>query len=919
MPQSLIDLAGLRVGAEEFLSAVLAATEQPIWVVDRDDVIRFANPAAIAGLGYARTEELLGRHSHETIHHSRPDGKPFPVEDCPMLLPRVTGETVSSELDWFFRRDGSMFPVSYVSAPIELHDGRGAVVAFTDIEDRLRAEQALREHEAAIAAQQSSLRRVATLVAGGAASHEVFAAIAREVGQVIGLPLVAVWRYEPDGSTATVVGVWSEHPHPFRPGSRWPLDGPTITARVLKTGRSVRIDDWADVPGTIADAAREVGITGAAGAPIIVDGDIWGAMSADSTARAPMPEDVEERLLEFTELIGAVFATTARQDELARLAEEQAALRRVATLVARGAPPGEIFEAVIGEIGRLLSADAATLGRYENHDTLTVIGFWGSSGQGEIPIGGRHAIERGNLAQLVRDRGVPARVDSYAESSGGLGELARGLGWRSAVGAPMVVEGRVWGVVAVASTTERVLPAETEKRLAAFAELLATAIANAQSREDLTRLADSQAALRRVATLVAEDVPASELFGAVVQEVGRLFGSDLAGMIHYELDDTVIATTTWAAEGDHPPVEGRWSLEGDRLATVIARTGRPAREDDWSKAEGPIAEFIRGQLGVVSSVGSPIVVEGRVWGALFVHSKEEAKRLPAGTESRLLDFTELIATAVSNAEARAEIERLAAEQTALRRVATLVAQEPPPAEVFGKVAEEMATVLGDAECALWRDEGDGTAAAVALWGRGISAAFRLGERLPIDGHSLTAVVIREGRPHRLDDIGEASGAVAKRGRAIGLRAAVAFPIVVRGRTWGALGAGRYTAEPFPPGTEARIARFAELVATAVANAEARAEVERLAEEQAALRRIAMLVACEASDGDVFGTVTEEAARVLGTEAVALLRFEPDDTATLVAQSHTPWDPPPLGTRFPLDGENLVVSLHRTGEAVRVDS
>ena len=100
-----------------------------------------------------------------------------------MLLPRATGETVASDLDWFFRRDGSMFPVSYVSVPIEMPEGRGAVVAFTDIEDRLRAEQVLREHDAVLAAQQASLRRIATLVAGGAASAEVFAAIAREVAR----------------------------------------------------------------------------------------------------------------------------------------------------------------------------------------------------------------------------------------------------------------------------------------------------------------------------------------------------------------------------------------------------------------------------------------------------------------------------------------------------------------------------------------------------------------------------------------------------------------------------------------------------------------------------------------------------------------------------------------------------------------
>ena len=173
MPDSLIDLAGLRVGAEDFLAAVLSTAAQPIWVVDPDGVIRFANPAAIAALGYEDADELLGRRSHDTIHHSRPDGTPYPAEDCPMLLPRATGEPVSSDLEWFFRRDGSMFPVSYVSVPIEMPEGRGAVVAFTDIEDRMRAERELREHDEILAAEQASLRRVAALVAGGAASAEV--------------------------------------------------------------------------------------------------------------------------------------------------------------------------------------------------------------------------------------------------------------------------------------------------------------------------------------------------------------------------------------------------------------------------------------------------------------------------------------------------------------------------------------------------------------------------------------------------------------------------------------------------------------------------------------------------------------------------------------------------------------------------
>jgi PAS domain S-box-containing protein len=192
VPDSLTDLAGLLVDAEDFLATVLETAAQPIWVVDPDGLIRFANPAAIAALGYDSADELFGRHSHETIHHSHPDGTPCPASECRMLLPRARGETVASDLDWFFRRDGSMFPVSYVSAPIAMPDGRGAVVAFTDIEDRLRAEEALRKHDDALASREASLRRIATLVAGGAASVEVFAAITREVAQVLRMALVII-------------------------------------------------------------------------------------------------------------------------------------------------------------------------------------------------------------------------------------------------------------------------------------------------------------------------------------------------------------------------------------------------------------------------------------------------------------------------------------------------------------------------------------------------------------------------------------------------------------------------------------------------------------------------------------------------------------------------------------------------------
>jgi hypothetical protein len=119
-------------------------------------------------LGYDSADELLGRRSHETIHYKHPGRAPCPAAECPMQLPRTTGQTVARDVDWFFRRDGSKLAVSYVSVPIEMPEGRGAVVAFADSGDRVRAEQVLRERDAVRGTREDSLRRIAALVAGGA-------------------------------------------------------------------------------------------------------------------------------------------------------------------------------------------------------------------------------------------------------------------------------------------------------------------------------------------------------------------------------------------------------------------------------------------------------------------------------------------------------------------------------------------------------------------------------------------------------------------------------------------------------------------------------------------------------------------------------------------------------------------------------
>src|ERR1051325_3359744 len=120
------------------LFRAVAAVADALYVVDSDGRIAFLNPAALTILGYDDESELLGKPSHETIHYLRPDRTPFPAEECPLLRPLRTGATVWIERDWFVRKDGSSVPVGYSSAPVELEDGRGAVVAFRDLSERLR-------------------------------------------------------------------------------------------------------------------------------------------------------------------------------------------------------------------------------------------------------------------------------------------------------------------------------------------------------------------------------------------------------------------------------------------------------------------------------------------------------------------------------------------------------------------------------------------------------------------------------------------------------------------------------------------------------------------------------------------------------------------------------------------------------------
>jgi len=176
----------------------------------------------------------------------------------------------------------------------------------------------------------------------------------------------------------------------------------------------------------------------------------------------------------------------ASRDELGTLAELQAALRRVATLVAQGAAPSEVFSAVPDELARCLHVGHSTLFRYEADGTATLLAARQEPLSTRLPVGKRFSLEGENIAAMVLHTGRAARMDSHDNASGSAAANIRALGVRSAVGAPVVVDGQVWGAAIVGSSRPEPLPPDTEARVGDFADLVATALANAQTREELT-------------------------------------------------------------------------------------------------------------------------------------------------------------------------------------------------------------------------------------------------------------------------------------------------------------------------------------------------------------------------------------------------------------------------------------------------
>ena len=167
---------------------------------------------------------------------------------------------------------------------------------------------------------------------------------------------------------------------------------------------------------------------------------------------------------------------------------------------------------------------------------------------------------------------------------------------------------------------ERAAHEESDRQAAENARLLATL---SEHTSILERLAEEQAALRRVATLVAGQAAAGDIFTAVAEEVARLLRADLGGVTRYEPDESMTLVAAWGEGRTFVPVGTRVALVGESEsgATIMLRSGLPVRMTSYEGLSGPVAALMR-ELGIRSSVGAPIVVDGRVWGTISVASKK---------------------------------------------------------------------------------------------------------------------------------------------------------------------------------------------------------------------------------------------------------------------------------------------------------
>jgi PAS domain S-box-containing protein len=295
-------IAARRAEAKAEADRLFTLSADLVTVAGFDGFWKRVNPAFERLLGYTE-REALERPYLDFIH---PDDRGQSEAEAVRL---VHGEMIVAFENRVLCKDGSYRWIEWTATPV--FDEGLLYGVGRDVTERRHADAKL----AWLAGEQAALRRVATLVARGVPPAEVFSAVAEEVERLLDAEATAIARLEPDGTMAIVAsGGTARDELPV--GTRLELDSDTAIAKVLRTGRSARVDDFGASAELVAERVGRLGIRCSVAVPIIVEGALWGSIAA-GTNRAQFPGDAEQRMLEFTELAGTAIANADSRDELA--------------------------------------------------------------------------------------------------------------------------------------------------------------------------------------------------------------------------------------------------------------------------------------------------------------------------------------------------------------------------------------------------------------------------------------------------------------------------------------------------------------------------------------------------------------------------------------------------------------------------
>ena len=595
--------------------------------------------------------------------------------------------------------------------------------------------------------------------------------------------------------------------------------------------------------------------------------------------------------------------------EAARIANRQAALSQVATQVAGGASERDLVEVINNVIAEFAGVDVSLMMRFDTGDTAVLLAASGLAD--ELAVLGQRFPLSAELRQ-VRDSGQARR---FAARSWPLPEAVGPrvgqdeLKW--CVGVPILLKGRVWGVSLLGSAHDEPLADDIEEGITAFTQLVSTALANAQANDELRERAREQSELLEVAEIAAAGADEPRVYAAIVQAASAALEGLPTMLIRFVDDGAAEVLAPLGENADISPVGRRIHVDDTSVTAQVQRTGRPARIDDYREPPGKEGAL---RVGLRGSVGVPMTVGGRPWGVLAASSSHGP--LPSTTEHRLSLFAGTGAAAIAGAQARGELLDLAKNQAALRRVAELAAGDAPVHEVLHVIAQE-ASDLAEVEfgMVLRFDDSDGGNQIVAL--AGAPDGFVEGMRTSGSGDSAVQRVWRTGHPARVEDLGLLDGLWPQMAHAQGFTTSLGVPVVIRGGLWGAvIVVGGPTG--FSQLMEEHLSRFAELGATAVSAADAREELRLMADEHAAVRRVAELVARGAALEEVFRAVAVETSALLGGVPSSLLRYDETDAAYVVAASNP--QTALTGRVFAASDDNRVLEdVHRKGQLVRIDA